>query len=262
MPITEAVSAPLRPLRTLLRDERGFGLVEMVAALTVMMIGLLAVFSMFQSGLITIQRASTTTTAAALADAEMEELRAIRYEAIGLANSDVDATDATYQADLAYAIASTAATTLSGAATSGATTISVASASGFPGTAGYRVKIDSEVVRVTAGAGGTTWTVTRGADGTLPSSHASGAAVTIVQRVNVAKCGSAPCTNLIPTKLVTGADGRPYRVDTYATWTGVKNQGGTDGRPVKLMTIVVRDQNAPYKTWARATSTFDESTGL
>lgn len=262
MPITGAVSPPLRPLRERLRDRRGFGIVEMVAALTVMMIGLLAVFSMFQAGILTIQRASTTTTAAALADAEMEKLRAIRYEAIGLANSDVDATDATYQGDLAYTIVSTAATTLSGATTSGATSISIASASGFPGTPGYRIKIDSEVLRVTAGAGTTSWTVTRGVDGTLPASHASGAAVTVVQRVNVAKCGSAPCTNLLPTRLVTGADGRTYRVDTYATWAGVKNQGGTDGRAVKLMTIVVRDQTAPYKAWARATSTFDESTGL
>jgi Tfp pilus assembly protein PilV len=245
-----------------LRDERGFGMVELLAAMTVLVVGLLAVFGMFQSGLLTIRRASTVTTAAVLADSEMEKFRAIRYEAIGLANSDVNAADATYKGDAAYTDVSLAATTLSGALSAAATSLTVASSAGFPATPGYRIKIDSEVLVVTAGAGTTTWTVTRGANATLPASHASGAAVNVIQRVDVAKCGVAPCTDLVPTKIVTGGDGNEYRIDTYATWTGVKNQGGTDGRAVKLMTVVVRDDEAPYTVFARVSSTFDESTGL
>lgn len=237
-------------------------MVELLAAMTIMVVGLLAVFGMFESGLLAIRRASTVTTAAVLADAEMERFRAIRYEALGLANSDVNAADATYKGDLAYTDVSLAATTLSAAVSAVATSLTVASSAGFPVTNGYRIKIDSEVFVVTAGAGTTTWTVTRGANATIGASHASGAAVNVIQRVDVAKCGVAPCTDLIPTKVVTGGDGRKYRVDTYATWTGVKNQGGTDGRAVKLMTVVVRENAAPYRVWARVASTFDESTGL
>jgi hypothetical protein len=39
------------------------------------------------------------------------------------------------------------------------------------------------------------------------------------------------------------------------------NQGGAQGRALKLMTVVVRDQASPYQTWARVASTFDLSTG-
>lgn len=237
-------------------------MVELLAAMTVMLVGLLAIFGMFQAGIITIRRASTVTTAAVLADTEMESFRAIKYEALGLTNSVVDAADATYKGDAAYTVVSTAATTLSGAVAVGDTSIAVAGSAGFPVTDGYRVKVDSEVLLVIAGAGTTTWTVTRGADGTLAAAHASAAAVTVVQRVDVPTCGTSPCTTLVPTKIVTGGDGRRYRIDTYATWTGVKNQGGTDGRAVKLMTVVVREEAAPNRTWARVASTFDESTGL
>ncbi len=77
--------------------------------------------------------------------------------------------------------ANNAGTTLSAAVTSPtATTVSVASASGFPSAAQYRVRIDDELLLVTAGAGTTTWTVTRGAEGTTAATHASGAAVTHV----------------------------------------------------------------------------------
>jgi Tfp pilus assembly protein PilV len=256
------MNAFLRPLFARLRDERAFGMVELLAAMTVLVVGLLAVFSMFSSGLVSIKRASTVTTAAVIADSEMEKLRAIKYESIGLTNSTVNAADAVYTGDSAYIAVNTASTTLSSAITAAATSLTVGSASGFPGSGSYRIRIDDEALTVTAGAGSTTWTVSRGSDGTLGSAHSSGATVTVVQRIDVPTCGTAPCTTLVPTKNVTGGDNRAYRVDTYATWTGVRTQGGTSGRSVKLITIVVRDQAAPNNVWARVSSTFDESTGL
>jgi hypothetical protein len=51
-------------------------------------------------------------------------------------------------------------------------------------------------------------------------------------------------------------------VDTYVTWTQVTNSGGTPGRAVKIVTIVVRDVAAPNRAWARITSLFDQSTGV
>src|SRR5919108_437256 len=59
------MSARGRLLAARLRDERGFGMVELLAAMTVMVVGLLAVFGLFQAGMVQIRRASTETTAAA-----------------------------------------------------------------------------------------------------------------------------------------------------------------------------------------------------
>jgi hypothetical protein len=71
-----------------------------------------------------------------------------------------------------------ARTTLSGAITNSATTIAVAAATGFPSTAQYRILIDAEVLLVTGGAGTTSWTVTRGVEGTTADPHGDGALVT------------------------------------------------------------------------------------
>lgn len=68
-------------------------------------------------------------------------------------------------------------TTLGGAMLVGDTTLTVASATGFPTVNGFKVKIDNEVLLVTAGAGTTSWTVTRAQEGTAAAAHASGAAV-------------------------------------------------------------------------------------
>lgn len=73
-----------------------------------------------------------------------------------------------------------AQTTLSGnggSITAGATSLNVAADTGFPTLAQFRILIDNELMIVTAGAGTTTWTVTRGAEGTTAASHNDGATV-------------------------------------------------------------------------------------
>jgi Tfp pilus assembly protein PilV len=248
------------------RNEHGFGMIELLASMTVMLVGIFAVFAVFQAGIVQIRRASTTTTAAAIADSEMEKFRAIRYDSIGLANSDVAAADSTYTSDSAYKADNAPATTLASAMTASQLTISVASAGGFPSAAPYIVMIDSELILVSDGAGTTTWSVRdaveRGYLGTTATAHSAGANVVQIQRVNVTKCGTAPCTNSVPTKTTTGADGRPYRVDTYISWRQISSSTATTGRLVKLVTVIVRDNAAPYRRWARLTSAFDESTGV
>ena len=84
------------------RDEQGFGLIELLIAMTVLAIGILALFAMFESGIRSITRASTVTTAGALADREMENFRAIRYTAIGLPDDQVLAAPTPYTGDPAY----------------------------------------------------------------------------------------------------------------------------------------------------------------
>lgn len=78
---------------------------------------------------------------------------------------------------MAYLFANNATTTLAASATSGATTISVASGTGFPSGGNFTILIDSEILLVT-GVAGTTWTVSRGSEGTTAAAHNSGATVT------------------------------------------------------------------------------------
>lgn len=61
--------------------------------------------------------------------------------------------------------------------TAGATSIQVASAAEFRTSGSYSIRIDDEVMLMTAGQGTTTWTVTRGYGGTTAAVHANGASV-------------------------------------------------------------------------------------
>jgi type II secretory pathway pseudopilin PulG len=250
--------------------EAGQGLIELLIAVTVMSVGILALFAMFESGMVQIRRASAVTTAAALADSEMEKYRALQYDAIGLTASGIAGADATYKADTAYNSEATPTTTLNGALSATATTVVVTSTTGFPTSPPFRIQVDSEIMLVTA-VSGTTWTVQDSSgsrapmDGTTAATHASGATVKLKQRVELPTCGSPavlPCTSSVPTQTPTGADGRSYRLDTYMTWLNISNSGGTTGRQEKLVTIVIRDAAKPAIIYARVASTFDQSTGL
>lgn len=246
-------------------------MIELLAAMTVMLIGVFAVFAVFQAGIVQIKRASTIGTAAAIADSQIEKFRAIRYDSIGLANSDVDAVVAgsygsTYTSETFYKTDSAATTSLTGAMTASQLTVPVPSSpSGWPTAAPFIIKIDSELILV-SDRSATPWTVRiaaeRGYLGTTAASHSSGATVYWVQRANVVACGSSPCTTAVATKSVTGADGRSYKVDTYVTWKQITNSGTTTGRLVKLVSVVVRNSTSPYKVWARVSSSFDEGTGI
>jgi Tfp pilus assembly protein PilV len=265
--MTNAVLRLPISIRTRAPGEHGFGMIELLAAMTIMLIGILAVFAVFQAGATQIRRASKVTTAAAIADAEIERFRAIRFDSIGLPDANVLATDSTYKADTAYSADTSPTTSLSAAVSSTSQlTLSVASASGFPSSSPYIVQIDSELILVSGGAGTTSWTVRdvveRGYLGTTAAAHSAGATVVLVKRVKLAACGTAPCTTSVPTKTVTGADGRAYRVDTFITWRQTPSTGVATGRLLKFVTIVVRDTTAPYHVWARLGSSFDESTGV
>jgi len=168
-----------------LRNEKGFGLLELLMAMTMLNIGILALVAAFNSGAVALQRASRVSTAAALADTQMELYRAITYTTIALDSTSVNATDTLYRND----------TILGGA-------------------------LSNDIVA------------------------ASG-------------CSGSPMpTQCNPSRTVAGADHRNYRIDTYVTQTTP-----TNGRALKLVTVVVRDATSPFRTLAREQSTFDLSTG-
>src|SRR5437764_4114265 len=97
-----ALDLPIaRSMVSRLRNEKGFGLLELLMAMTMLNIGILALVAAFNSGAVALQRASRTTTASALADTQMELFRAITYATIGLDSTSVTASDTTYRNDSA-----------------------------------------------------------------------------------------------------------------------------------------------------------------
>jgi prepilin-type N-terminal cleavage/methylation domain-containing protein len=90
-------------MRTHLRAEAGFGLVELLIAMTVLAVALLALVAAFSSGALTLQRASQTSTASAIANQQMELYRGLKYCAIRLDDASVSPLPpAPYSSDAAY----------------------------------------------------------------------------------------------------------------------------------------------------------------
>ena len=58
-----------------LRSEEGFGLIELLISMVVLNVGILALMAAFNSGALALRRASELSTAAAIADMQMELYR-------------------------------------------------------------------------------------------------------------------------------------------------------------------------------------------
>ena len=169
-------------MRARLREQGGFGMIELLLAMVMLNIGLLAVVAAFNSGIVTLQRASQVTTASVLADQQMERYREITYASIRLESAAATTADgdALYRADSARS---------------------------------------------------------------YPTAMVTGTCVGVPVECN-------------PSRTVTGADRRQYRLDTY-----ILQQTPTGGRPLKIVTVVVRDAATLARTYVRQASTFDQSTG-
>jgi type II secretory pathway pseudopilin PulG len=66
------------------REESGFGLVELLIAMTIMVVAITALVAGLSSGFFAINRAAKASTAAAVADIQMEGYRKLRFVAIPL----------------------------------------------------------------------------------------------------------------------------------------------------------------------------------
>jgi len=94
--------ALLRKLSWRLRAEDGFGLIELLAAMVMLNIGIIALVTAFSSGQVALRRAGKIATAASLADRQMEGYRAIKYDLIKLDSTSLASTDTTYRNDSSY----------------------------------------------------------------------------------------------------------------------------------------------------------------
>ena len=86
-------------VRARLRSEDGFGLIELLMAIVMLNIGILAIVATFDSGAVALRRASHISTASALADKQMEGYRALLYAQIGFDTTQMSGLDNTYKCD-------------------------------------------------------------------------------------------------------------------------------------------------------------------
>jgi hypothetical protein len=90
-------------LRRLASGESGFGLLELLIAMTVMTVAIMAIVAGFSSGMIALGTANRTSTAGVVADKQMEAFRALPYTQIALKSTLISAAASPYTSDAAYA---------------------------------------------------------------------------------------------------------------------------------------------------------------
>jgi Tfp pilus assembly protein PilV len=74
-----------------LRQEAGFGLIELLMAMVILNIGILVVVAAFNSGIVTLRRSGMISNASVLADKQMELYRSLTYGAIALDPTSIPA---------------------------------------------------------------------------------------------------------------------------------------------------------------------------
>jgi type II secretory pathway pseudopilin PulG len=86
------------------REESGFGMLELLMAMVMLNIGILAIVAAFSSGNAALARASRISTAATLADKQIESYRGLIYDNILFTTTEWNAAiaDSTFTADTAY----------------------------------------------------------------------------------------------------------------------------------------------------------------
>jgi type II secretory pathway pseudopilin PulG len=87
-----------------LRGEKGFGMLELLMAMTMLNVGILALVASLQSGTVALRRAGKVSTASVLADSQMELYRGLKYTSIAFDTTEWNTAigNANYTADPAY----------------------------------------------------------------------------------------------------------------------------------------------------------------
>ena len=151
-----------------------------------------------------------------------------------------------------------------------ATTLTVSSAAGFPTPlTSFQIRIDQEALNVTAmeGTGGTTWTVTRGVNGTTAAAHAQNATVTFTNgNQTITTTLTAAVTAAATTIAVRSTTGFPplgfnVQIDsetlTVTAFGGTNNTTWTVTRGAAGSTAATHAQNAAV-TYASNGSAVDD----
>ena len=86
------------------RDESGFGMLELLMAMVMLNVGILAIVAAFSSGSTALARANRISTAGTVANKQMEVYRGLKYDNIVFITSEWNSAiaDSTYTADTTY----------------------------------------------------------------------------------------------------------------------------------------------------------------
>jgi len=195
-------------------------MIELLMAITMLNVGILAIVAAFNSGALALSRASRASTATAIADGQVELFRGIKYTSILQDCTEWNSAigDATYTADTVYQ-----------------GNLKPAGASPY-------------------------WVAPKAPVGTVTNSGCTTSspwpAVTSSTACAATGSPAAMPQSCDPSFLTSGPDGRSYRVDTYLYY-----DQPTNGGQIKVLTVVVRAATDLGHSLARATSTFDITTG-
>jgi prepilin-type N-terminal cleavage/methylation domain-containing protein len=208
-----------------LHSQSAMTLIELLIALVVMAIGITALVAAFSSGIVVINRGSKTTSAAALADQKMESYRGASYSAIvaSAGAAVVGSNGRTYWRDSAVTWICPLGAAPGTTALAGNTTSGSTSITGLSSTAALSPRIGLSAASAISA-------------GTTIASIDSPTAITITP------AATATASNL------------PLTFYTSCSEAVV-------GRPLKKVTITVRDGSAAAAILASESSTFDQSTG-
>ncbi len=224
-------------MRARLRDEGGFGLIELVLAVLVLNVALLAIVGVFNAATVAVAKSHATSTASAVADAQMEKYRGLQNCAIWLDQWLLPASGSQYALD----------------------------AASYDGTAASSPQI--AYWNPLQAANAQSW-ATDGTDGSgafaqanlRSCAYASSGKLTLpltsAQNVDTLGLVTPPPTAVKPVQTVAGPDGTPYTVDTYVVLVQPAN-----GEWTKQVTIVVRDPSNSSVVLARETAEFDPAAG-
>ena len=142
-------------IERLRREEAGLGLIELVFAMAILNIVILALFGAFNAGSLAVQRAARVSTSETLAHTQLELYRAQVYSSIGLSSSLITsaAADATHTGDAAWVAAGSQLASAS--CTTGVPECQPVQAS-VTGPDGRAYRIDTYARQLSSGGGGPT----------------------------------------------------------------------------------------------------------
>ncbi len=108
---------------------------------------------------------------------------------------------------------------------SAGTTLAVTANAKFPSSGNYKIRVEAEVMRVTAGQGTNSWTVTRGIDGTTAVAHTTG--VIVAHIVGVQRVEPVDASRIVTYRGRVNAFRTPARVATTQNILSLHNATGS-----------------------------------
>jgi type II secretory pathway pseudopilin PulG len=237
------------------REESGFGLLELLIAMVVLNIGLFALIGAFNAGTVAVSRARYISSATVVADKQMETYRSLQNCAIWLDEWLVPASNSAYAAD-AY--------DYNGTSAFAPNQISYWNAGGSAdtqywvtdGTDGQPAQFGPQDNLASCAY------ISQSTKQTVPLTSSQGSSANIDGLGMV----TPPSSAVKPVQTIAGPDGTSYTVDTYIVLvqpctptppTGQSCPDADKGEWAKQVTVVVYDPHNSTRVLAREVSTFD-----